>query len=171
MLGPPVDPPLLARKSRAVTTRAVRKISRKGLNDARSQVGAERSRALPGRLCGRRGQLQCVLSPAGRLSDAVEGFPLLQYLAAGRGDPLEIQEASRLRNDAAEARRCLVLRGEQPHGHYPKCHTVFRSLQVSLSQEAARLRQIQEARRAPGGGAPRWSGRDRGSSQDPIGHE
>jgi len=35
MLGPPVDPPLLATKSVAVKMRAVREISRKGSNHVR----------------------------------------------------------------------------------------------------------------------------------------
>src|SRR5439155_13695339 len=112
MLGPPVHPPLLATNSVAVRMRAVREISRKGSNDARSQVGADANRLLLGWFRGWRGQLQRLLQTASRLSSTVEGFSLLQHLPKRRGDSREIQETSRLRNDAAETRRSLVLRSE-----------------------------------------------------------
>src|SRR5688572_19365625 len=132
MLGHPENPPLLATTSVAVTMRAVRAISRKGPNDARSQGRAKSYWLVLGGIRGRRRKLQRFLSAAARLSSAVEGFSLFQRVPTRRGDSREVQAAPRLRDHETATRRSLVLRSEQPHGDPRERHPVLRPLPLPL---------------------------------------
>src|SRR2546422_1454782 len=95
----------------------IRDVAVTGVQTCALPIYPAEHRSLPRWFYRRRRELQPVVPSSGRLQGSVEGLALLQHLATRSSGACAVQTPPAMRDDAAETRWCLVLRGQQPHPH------------------------------------------------------